>query len=143
MFALWLLLVGSLALDELLAGVVAAALATAGADAVWRADPARFRPRARWLLGALRLPWRTARDTTLLCWALVLHLFRRRLARGALRTVAIDLRGSDPRAVSRRALAVAGISFPPNTYVIFVHRRAPTILVHELVPSRGGRGGLA
>jgi hypothetical protein len=141
--ALWLLLAGPPSLEEAIAGVAAGAFAAAGAHAVWTADRARFRPRARWLLRAGRLPWRTVRDTAVLVRVLLAQLLGGRPARGALRGVPLDLSGKGARAAARRAIAVAAISFPPNTYVVFVNCRRRRVLLHELAPSAGGGGDLA
>ena len=57
---------------------------------------------------------------------------------------------ADPGAAARRALATAGVSASPNTYVVGIDTRRDELLAHQLVPDlaglertlgRGGAGG--
>jgi multisubunit Na+/H+ antiporter MnhE subunit len=139
MLGLWMLLSGSLVLSEVPAGAAASTIAAVAFDAVRRQGLIRFRPRARWLLRAMRLPWRLFSDSVVVSWALLKGLALRRPVRGRFREVPFPTGGTDPRSQARRALATAAASLSPNAYVVDVDPENDTLLIHELVP-RSGEG---
>ena len=54
--------------------------------------------------------------------------------RGSLRAVPFRHgRADDPRARARRALAIAGISVPPNSFALGIDEDRDELLVHQLV----------
>src|SRR5690348_17844702 len=63
LMSFWMILNNSAALDELLAGTGAAALAALFVLGVSARAGVRFRFRARWLAPGARLPWAVLRDT--------------------------------------------------------------------------------
>ena len=135
LMALWLAFVGTLAAEEVLLGLVAAAVAATAADLVRAQDLVRFRMEARWLRGLGGIPWEVLRDTWLLAVALWRHL-RGRPVRGAFRVVPFPTEQDDARAAARRALATGIVSVAPNTMVVGVEDDQG-MLVHQLVPRPG------
>src|SRR6266516_4460960 len=77
LMSFWVILDDSIALDELLAGAGAAALAATLAELVGHQAATRFRMRAGWVVPALGLPGQVVRDTVIVFAALW-----RRLAHG-------------------------------------------------------------
>ena len=66
--------------------------------------------------------------------ALARHLSGRKRMRGSLRAVPFHHgRTGDPRARARRALAVLGVSVPPNSFVLGIDEDRDEMLVHQLV----------
>jgi hypothetical protein len=63
---LWLAFVGTLAGAEVVAGLVAAAIAATAAELVRSQELVRFRLDPRWLRGLHQLPWQVLGD----CWLL-------------------------------------------------------------------------
>jgi hypothetical protein len=133
LFGLWLLLAGTVAVPELVAGAVAATLALAGGEVIRRLGLVRFGARLSWLPRALRLPGRTVADFGLLLAALWRRAVLRRPVRGRFRAVPFRWGGTDPRSVGRRALATLVLSAPPNSYVVDCVRAENRIVIHELV----------
>jgi multisubunit Na+/H+ antiporter MnhE subunit len=131
--AVWLVLVDTRSLPELLTGVVAAAIGATGTELVRARRIARLRPRARWLLGIGRPVARAPRDLLLVIGAVARQVARRQPRRGRIVVVPFEHGGEDERAHARRALAEAFGSFAPNTIVIGIDDERDEILVHELV----------
>jgi multisubunit Na+/H+ antiporter MnhE subunit len=132
-FALWLLLV-TISWQEVGAGLVAAAIAATGAEAVRANDRLRFMPDPRWFARAIVLPPRILQDTWLLARVLARRTFRGEGPDSAFRAVPFEAGGDDARSSARRALVKAGLSAAPNTVVIGVDREENIMLVHELAP---------
>ncbi len=131
----WLLFVDTFALPEVLAGIVASALAASLAEAVRERGYVRFSPRARWLLHAPRVAWQILVDCWILEVALVQRLRGRRI-RGVLYRVPIRYGGDDSRSSARRALLNFAVSITPNSYVLDLEPDTDVALVHQLVPDR-------
>src|SRR2546429_944960 len=70
LMSFWVILDDSIALDELLAGAGAAALAATLAELVGHKAATRFRMRAGWVVPALGLPGQVVRDTVVVFAAL-------------------------------------------------------------------------
>jgi multisubunit Na+/H+ antiporter MnhE subunit len=134
LFALWMLLAGTLALSEILVGMAAAAVAATAVEAVRRQGLVRFRPDPRWLLRAWRLPWRTVREFVSLSVALGRSLTARRRVSGRFVALPFRVGGNDSRSSARRAVLTFGASFAPNTYVVDFDRSEQRMLVHQLLP---------
>ncbi|GAC1434322.1 MAG: hypothetical protein NVSMB65_08350 [Chloroflexota bacterium] len=119
-----------------------AAVGMAGLAA--RLEEVRFAPQTSWFLLLLRtVPPQVIGDTILVASALW-NAVRRRPVDGAFHIVPFDGGGPDARSAARRALIVAAISLPPNTYVIDISKDGGYLLVHQLVgrgrqPGRGDR----
>jgi multisubunit Na+/H+ antiporter MnhE subunit len=138
LFGLWLLFVDTLAAEELILGVVAAAAAATAADVVRSQDLVRFRMRARWLTGIRVLPAQVMTDSWLLTVALWRQLRRPGSVRGLFRVLPFPVEGDDAAAAARRALVTGVASIAPNTYVVGVERGEGAMLVHQLVRRPGG-----
>jgi multisubunit Na+/H+ antiporter MnhE subunit len=133
---LWMVLSGSLVISELVAGVVAAGIGTVAFEAVRRHGLVRFRPRARWIGRAWRLPIRVFAEAWRVSWAVV-GLVRRRPPRGRFREVPFPTGGTDPRSATRRTLITLAASLSANTYVVDLDVENDTLLIHELLPQSG------
>jgi len=134
LFAFWLLLVDTVDLAQLVAGVVTAALGGVTALFVEEERDLRLRPRARW---ALRLPGvlgRALLDCGLLALVLARALVLRRRPRGRLRAIRFEVGATGRRSGARRAAAKWLDSLGPNSYVIGVDAESDLMLVHQLVP---------
>jgi len=133
MLALWLLLVGTVAVDELITGAAAAALAASLAVAVHRRGYIEFQPRARWLTELPRLCLGIATDTGRLAVALWQAAVLRRPVRGSMIAVPFHHGGDNGRDGARRALVNLAVSITPNSYVVDIDPDADRLLVHQLV----------
>jgi multisubunit Na+/H+ antiporter MnhE subunit len=134
--ALWLALVDTVAVPELVAGAIGAAIAATGAVIVRDQRRLLLRPRLAWIRcagGPLR---RTVTDLGPLARELWWSGVRRRAAHGALvevpyTAVAVD----DPDAATHRVFTEALGSLAPNTLIVDVDRERRVLLVHQLVPT--------
>jgi multisubunit Na+/H+ antiporter MnhE subunit len=133
MFAAWIVLVDTVAWQELALGAVAAAVAAEIGFAVQRRGYILFRPRASWLLLTPRLAWTVLVDCALLGHALWLRVVRRRVVEGSTIRVPFDYGGDNGRDGARRALVNVSVSLTPNSFVIDIDPEAHSLLVHQLV----------
>jgi multisubunit Na+/H+ antiporter MnhE subunit len=132
LFVLWLAVVGSVAISEIVAGVAAAAVASTAVEVVRRQHIAPFRPDPRWVFRLRTVPWRTVREFALLTWALVRAIFGRRVV-GRFLALDVEVGGEDGRSSARRALLTAGASISPNAYVVDFDHEGDRVIVHQLV----------
>jgi multisubunit Na+/H+ antiporter MnhE subunit len=137
LMAFWVILDDSIALDELLAGAGAAALAAFLAELATYQAASRPRLRARWVVPALTLPCQVAGDTVIVFAALW-----RRLAHGEeppsgfrRRPVAYGEDTAEGR--TRRALLIGSASLAPNTIAVGLDSATGTMLIHQLVVNEG------
>lgn len=136
LMSLWLLLVASISVPELLAGAAAAAIAATLVELAEYQAGVRLTVRAEWLAGTLRLPVDIARDTALVLRTAVLALAGRR-PRSSFHVVPVDAGGDDPADASRRALVTVATSLPPNAIALGIDAEQGVMLVHRLVrPAR-------
>jgi multisubunit Na+/H+ antiporter MnhE subunit len=136
---LWLAFVDTLAIQEVIAGLVAAAIAATAAELAWSQDLVRFRLDPRWLRGLPGLPWQVLRDTWLLTVALWRHCTGSPV-RGVFRVVPFPSDADGARSAARRALVTVLASVAPNTVVVGVEGAEGAeveMLVHQLVPQPG------
>ena len=133
---LWLAFVDTFARQEVIAGLVAAAIAATAAELVRSQELVRFRLDPRWLRGLPGLPWQVLRDTWLLTVALWRHCTGHPV-RGVFRVVPFPSEADDNRSAARRALVTVLVSVAPNTVVVGVEGDEGELLVHELVPQPG------
>ena len=119
--ALYVVLVDTRRLQELVAAAVVGALGATAALLVQHEMPLGPRPRAATMLRELRTVFDWPRDLVLLTAALI------RRPRG--RTVEVPFDGD----ATEGAVAVAGRSFAPNRIVIDVDRDRGVLTYHELV----------
>jgi multisubunit Na+/H+ antiporter MnhE subunit len=134
LFALWMLLAGTLAISEIVAGMVGAAIAAIAVEVVRRQRLARFRPDPRWLRYLWGVPWQTLKEFGLVMSTLWRAMVLRRRVGGRFVTLRFPVGGSDSRSAARRAVFTAGTSFAPNSYVVDFDRDEGVVLVHQLAP---------
>lgn len=136
LFAIWMLLVDSLARPEVIAGFGAAFLALPVALLVSARVERRFQMRARWLRELRSAPFFVLRDSLLVLRALCLHVIGRETMRGEFRLVPWSpAEGDDVEANSWQAFAVIATSIAPNTYIIGVDPERGVALAHQLTPT--------
>ena len=136
-FAIWLWLVDSTELPELVLGLTVAALATALALVVRRASPFSFRPRLRWVSLLKGAPIGILRDSGILALVLWRRLILGRAPRSAFRVVPFSRVDDDPESAALRALSITATSITPNTLAIGIDKERKAALVHQLVPESG------
>jgi multisubunit Na+/H+ antiporter MnhE subunit len=137
LMSFWVILDDSIAVDELLAGAGAAALAAFLAELVTYQAAARLRMRAEWVAPLLRIPGQVARDTVIVFAALW-----RRLARGeeppsGFRRLPVRYGDDTAEGKTRRALLVGGKSIAPNSFVLGIDSGTDTMVIHQLVANEG------
>jgi multisubunit Na+/H+ antiporter MnhE subunit len=123
---LYVALVDSRRLEELVAAVVLGALAATASVLVRRERAVVLRPRPADVVGELRHVLSWPRDLVLLAGALV------RRPSGQVIETPFEATGDDPRDVARRALAVAGRTLAPNTIVIGLDEERGVLISHRL-----------
>jgi len=134
LFIIWLLLVDTIAWEELLVGAVAASLSATVALAVHRQGYIRFSPRAVWLRELPALVGDVIVDCGLLAGALWRRLILRQTVGGVMIRVPFHYGGDNGRDGARRALVNFAVSLTPNSYVVDIDPDADSLLVHRLVP---------
>jgi multisubunit Na+/H+ antiporter MnhE subunit len=137
LMSLWVIVDDSIALDELLAGSGAAALAAFLAELVSYQAGTRFRMRAQWLVPALRLPGEVAADTVIVFAALGRRLLRGEHPPSGFREIPARFGGTSDEDVTRRVLLIGGRSVAPNTFVLGIDRERDVMVVHQLVANEG------
>jgi multisubunit Na+/H+ antiporter MnhE subunit len=133
--ALWLALVDRVPLDELLTGVVVAALGATAAVLVRQQRRTLLRPRVRWLRGAWRPALALVTDLVPLARALWTRGVLRRPETGRISALRFEAVGHDPREAAFRVLSTGFGSLGPNTIVLEVDAEQRTLRAHQLVPS--------
>jgi multisubunit Na+/H+ antiporter MnhE subunit len=124
LYALWLLLVGTVNRLQLVAGAVALAFALGALFAARRQLP-RYRVEPRLLAGLVRLPWELLRDSLV-----VLASIPRR-TEGHFRSAELRTR-DDPAGRGTRAFAEGRGTLAPNAIVVDVDHEQGLVLLHEL-----------
>ena len=109
----WVILDDSIALDELLAGAGAAALAATLAELVGHQAATRFRMRAGWVVPALGLPGQVVRDTVVVFAALWRRLAHGEQPPSGFREIPARFGDDSDEGVTRRVLLVGGRSVAP------------------------------
>jgi multisubunit Na+/H+ antiporter MnhE subunit len=133
---LWLLFVDTFALQELILGLLAAAVAATAADLVRAQDLVRFRMDPSWLRDLWQVPGQVLGDSWLLATVLWRHLRGRPVA-GVFRALPFPQERDDAVSAARRALVTSVVSLTPNTYVVGIEGSDGLMLVHQLVPQPG------
>jgi hypothetical protein len=136
LFGWWILLVGTNAGLELIAGACAASVATLLAVALRRGGLLRYRFEARWLAKLLTVPWKVVRELGVVFGALALDMAGQRRLSSRYRAVEFPARRDDPTARGRRALAVEADALSANTLPVDVDCERGVALRHELDPRR-------
>jgi hypothetical protein len=132
----WVLLVGTNAGIELVAGACAATVGAAFALWVRRKGLLRFRFEPRWLARTAKVPWKIVEELGVVLWALALHLTRVRRVRSAYRAFAFPAGRADAVSAGRRAVATLADSMSPNTLPLDMDCERGLVLRHELDPRR-------
>ncbi|HEY2957128.1 MAG TPA: hypothetical protein VGM21_02805 [Actinomycetota bacterium] len=133
---LWLAFVSTLDRNEVLLGLLAAALGATAQELVNAQDLVRFRLEPRWLCGLWRLGGLALSDTWRLTVVLWRQLLRGQAVHGSFRTLPYQAPPEDEaRANARKALLTAAVSVTPNTYVVGIEGDDGLILVHQLLPA--------
>jgi multisubunit Na+/H+ antiporter MnhE subunit len=135
LFCVWMIYTWQLSKAELLVGIGAALLAAVGAEAVRGLNFAGFYPLLAWMLEVRRLPYTALEGCAVLVEVLVLRYALKREVRGGLRTLRFEPGGDDARSAARRALAVAFVSFAPNSIVVHIDRDRGIMIYHQIIPT--------
>lgn len=133
LLGLWLLLLSTTAIPEVVAGVVAAAIATVAGVAAVHTTGSRFRPRVPWLRELGRLPWLVVTDTALAARVLVRAVFRRPSESRYVALGPLPIAGNGPPVMARRAVYTVACSLPPGTIVVALDEETRSVLLHQLV----------
>jgi len=129
--ALYLVLVDTVALPELVTGAVIATVAASGATLLRAQRRVVMRPRVRWLAGL----WRPVLSYPTDLWTVTRALARREPAPGKLYALPFEPGVDSGRSAARRVLGPTAGSFAPNTIVVGLDSERGLLLVHQLVPS--------
>lgn len=133
---LWFLFVAQLSIDELLAGMAAAAVATAAAAVFEALGLVKFRPLLRSLVQAWRIPWYLITGTGEIFHGLAKQLFTAGGAPSTLRAVPFVVGGHDSESTARRALAVTYTTITPNFIVLGIVSEQGLMLYHQILPGK-------
>jgi hypothetical protein len=137
--ALYLLLIDTATLPELIVGAVAAALAASGFElAREEGEVGGLTARLRWLLTLHRAVKSVPTDIATLSLLAFRQLVRPKAVNGTFRAVPFRCGDDEDLETGRRAMAEAFGSFSPNTIIVGVDGERELILGHQLRP-RGGR----
>jgi hypothetical protein len=130
----WLLVVGTNAGLEEIAGACAAALGALFALAMRRQRLLVFRFEGRWLARTLKVPWNVVREVGVVLCALALHLARVRPIASAYRAIPFPAGRADAVSAGRRAVAALADAVSPNAYSVDMDCERGVALRHELDP---------
>jgi hypothetical protein len=137
--ALYLLLIDTTSLPELIVGAVAAALAASGFELAREQETVGgIRARLGWVATLHRPVRNVPGDIAALSLLAVRQLVRPKPANGAFRAVPFRCGDEPDLETGRRAMAESFGSFSPNTIIIGVDEERELILGHQL-RLRGGR----
>ena len=131
-FGAWILFVGKIGWNELLAGGMASGLAATAARIVWAQHIAGFRGNLGWLLEMWRLPIYAVTGTAEIFAVLFRQLFGGKPAESLVLAVPFDAGGDDDESAARRALAVAYTTSTPNFIVIGVDMKRRQLVYHQI-----------
>lgn len=129
----WFALIDGFILAEEVLGALASAVAATAAVALGRQRIFQFRVKLAWLLPAWKLPWRTVLETGWVLGALLRQLTGGPARRGSFRRVPVQLPDDESESAARRALLTAGLSFPPNSYVLEIDLESQEMMLHQLI----------
>ena len=134
MMSLWVAVDDSFESDELLVGVVVAAVAALLAEMVTDQSEVRLRIRAAWLPRALRLPGQVMQQTFLVFGALARTLFTKAPPpSGRFRERPVGYGDDSPLGETRRVLLTAAMSLAPNEFVLGIDEERGVMITHQLV----------
>lgn len=137
--ALYLLLIDTTSLPELIVAAGAAALAASGFELAREQQTAGgLTARVRWLARLHRAVKTVPADIAMLSLLAVRQLVRPQPVNGSFRAVPFRCGDDEELETGRRAMAEAFGSFSPNTIIVGVDGERELILARQLRP-RGGR----
>jgi multisubunit Na+/H+ antiporter MnhE subunit len=134
LLGLWMLFVSNTHASEAVVGVVAAAIGVIADAVVKRRRLVGFFPNLRWISLIFWQPWYAIDGS----WAIFVALFKRLIGKESdalFRAVKFDLGGDDDQSETRRALAIAYMTMPPNFVVLGFDREKDLLLVHQVSPT--------
>jgi hypothetical protein len=134
LFGWWVVLVGTNAGSELIAGGCAALVAALLAVGVRHQRLLRFRFELRWLAKTLKVPWNVVRELAVVFRALALHLSGVRRVNSRYRTLPFPTGGQDATSAARRAVASVADAISPNAFPVDMDCERDVVLHHELDP---------
>lgn len=135
----WVIIDGSAARDELLAGAAAAALGALLAELASHQASMRFRIRPRWLARAAVLPGEVLADTGIVFAALWRRLVRGEEPRSGFVADPMSYGADTPEGRMRRALLIGVESVAPNKFALGIDAGRDVMLAHKLVLDEGER----
>jgi hypothetical protein len=135
--ALYLLLIDTTDLPELIVGAGAAVLAATGFELAREQAVARLGTRLRWVTRLHRPLLKAPSDIVVVSGLALRQLVRPRAVVGVFRAVPFQSGGDEALETGRRALAESFGSFAPNTIVIGVDPDRGVLLGHQLRPGGG------
>lgn len=134
LFAIYLLLVaGSLSAEEAVAGGGVALVAAVALSVVRAHSGVSYTMRAAWWKPLATVPWSALRDCAVVLGAICGRPLQTS-AGGHFIEREMDPGSHDIESKSRRALVLAAVSLPPNSFVLTIDRERRRLLLHELVP---------
>jgi multisubunit Na+/H+ antiporter MnhE subunit len=133
LMAFWLIADDSIALDELLAGAGAAALAAFLVELASHQASVTFGIRLAWLTSALRLPRQVLTETGIVYAALWRRITRGEEPPSGFVAEPVEYGPGTPEGRMRRALLVGARSLAPNTFVLGIDRDRDLMIIHKLV----------
>ncbi|MGN6795192.1 MAG: Na+/H+ antiporter subunit E [Streptosporangiaceae bacterium] len=135
LMAFWVITDDSIAPDELLAGVGAAALAALLVDLASHQAAITFGVRLAWLQRAVGLPRQVFTETGIVFAALWRRLTHGEQPCSGFVAEPAAYGPDSPDGRIRRALLIAARSLSPNTFVLGIDRERDLMVVHKLVIS--------
>ena len=136
--ALYLLLIDTTSLPELIVGAAAATIAATGFELAREQQTAGgLTARVRWLTTLHRPLLKVPSDIATLSLLALRQLVKPRPVNGAFRAVPFRCGPEHDIEIGRRALAEAFGSFAPNTIIVGVDVERELILGHQLHPTGG------
>ena len=137
LMSFWVVLDDSIALDELLAGAMAAALGATVAELATHQAKTRLRIRIEWVVPALGLPRQVAGDTLIVFAALWRRLVHGQEPDSGFREVPVRYGTETAEGKTRRVLLIGGRSVAPNALALGIDADRDVMLIHQLVVNEG------
>ena len=139
LMSLWVMIDDSVNDDELWVGAAVAAMAALVTELVTYQAATRFRMRFEWLVPALRLPWKVARDMVIVYAALWRCLVHREQPPSAFDEIPARFGDDSPEDTTRRTLLIGGNSVAPNMFAVGIDKDRDVMVVHWLVVKEEGK----
>jgi len=134
LFGLWMLFVSMTKPQEMIAGLIAAAIAAVADASIKSEGFAKFKPRLEWLPLIFWEAWYALDGTWQIMVALVKHLAGKK-SEAQLVSVPMTTGGGDAEGWARRTLMIAYMTIPPNFIVLGIDDKKHRMLVHQVSPT--------